>query len=230
MEYKLPERFGAVRIVSSEVKDGSMNQRDPQGFANILRFLEENQINKPLCIGGQPHQNKIIMTAKNGVFQNTDGILTKNDFVVAVCTADCLPMMISDGKKMIGAIHLSRHNLIINTISRDLAEIFKTNEFNPADTSVFFGPHIRVGSYKASEEFLKLIEGSKWAKYLEHKGDGVHFDLTRAATAELEEIGIKKDNIMDCAINTFDNENFFSFRRQNGVSPIPTFITLIFKK
>lgn len=247
MKYDLPKIFSGVEIISSEISDGPMNFDLPEGQENIQKFLAKNKITKPLVTCSQPHKTKITIAENPGRIVGADGILANEDFALGVKTADCVPLMLYDPSSgLIGAIHVSRGNLlagiIFTSLNNFLCQLLTTNysfESEPNRGSslrvedrllVFFGPHIRLKNYPVKEEQVaeikKTAPGRKFLKKIAGK---YHFDMTGATRFELEKIGIRAENVFDSGIDTFVSSGFFSSRRAEPNLPIKVFLSVIFK-
>ena len=229
MKYKLPPKFDGVSIYSSEVADGLMVMGTEEGRQNAKRFLESISVNLPLCHMAQVHGNKIISVDKGGLYEDVDGIVSCKNLTLAVKTADCVPVIIYDPETgLIGAIHAGRKSIVGGILSESLLNILNKYGCVPNDLCVFLGPHIRVASYNLLPEAYKSLKGTKWVRFMsEIKGEN-HFDQTAAVHEELEEIGIKAENIVDCGINTFQDDRFFSARKNPEIKKL-RFLTVIFK-
>ena len=230
MEFHPGKQFEGVRIFSSGKADGSMNIRHGEGLENARRFLEKIKVDKPFCFGEQIHKNKITLLKEPQLCAATDGILTYKDYVLGIRTADCIPLMILNRQmSVIGAVHVSRKNLLDGIICKSLKRLLSSAAARPSQTAVFLGPHIRGRSYEIKDDILNPLKNSKWEKFVHSVGGKKYFDLTEALSHELEEIGILADNIIDCKIDTYTSDVFFSARRKKPDSPIRTFLTVIFK-
>ena len=230
MEYKLPKIFEGVRIVSSQKTDGSMNIRTHSGLENALKFLQKNNIALPFCFTEQTHETEIATVSKPGSISSADGLLTKENFVLAVRTADCVPLILyARNSGLIGAIHISRRNLIAGMISNSLKSALLKKKIQPNEVGVFLGPHIRAANYEIKDDISRVLRGSKWEKFIKEVGSKYFFDLTAGVICEFEEIGIMRDNIADCKIDTFTSDIFFSARRQKPDSLTKTFLTVVYK-
>jgi len=229
MEFKLPDTFAKVKIFSSEVSDGPMNRLLKEGRDSFRKFLKKIGANKPLASGGQPRHSQIEIIKKSAFYLNADGLLTKGDYVLAVKTADCIPLLLYDPETfLIGAIHVSRKNLISGIIGKSLKNSLKKLKTNPLSVKIFLGPHIRQKNYDLKEDSYRPLLGTKWESFLKNKNSKRYFDLTGAAIDELEAIGIIKDNIYDSKVDTFSSDMCFSARRSKGI--VGVFATVIFKK
>lgn len=227
MEFDLGNKLSDIRIISSERSDGPMNFNIDSG-SNLVNYLSGVGIDKPLIFPEQTHGSSVAFCTDAGRAAGVDGVLAKDDFVLAVKSADCLPLMLySKRTGIIGAIHVSRHNLVSGIITK-LAEALAGRGTNIAEVLFFFGPHIRSASYPLSEEGLHQISKSPFAKFI---GDEKRFDLTAAVKFALEQKGALGENIDDCSLDTFRDERFFSSRLDcaDGCQ-VNVFATIICKK
>jgi YfiH family protein len=230
-KFDLSAQFKGVEIISSDVSDGEMNYNLPEGQKNFKEFIAKN-VKKPAAYGGQPHNTVVEFIDKPGRYKQADGLITKSDFALAVKTADCVPLMLYDQNSgLIGAIHVSRKNLLMGIISKELKTVLNQFGAAPKDVMAFLGPHIRAKSYVMSREFVSNIKKTKWGKFIVASKDKKFFNLTAALVSELEEIGAKEENIIDCGIDTFSDIRFFSSRRLRDYKNqfVPVFTTIIFK-
>jgi len=220
-----------VEILSSEVSDGMMNYNLQEGQRNLDKFLKKHNAIRPLVICSQPHKTQITIVNQAGRIEDADGILTTEDLTLAVKTADCVPLMIYEKESgLIGAIHVSRANLLAGIISNSLLVELEKQSIVISRISVFLGPHIRVENYPQKTEVVKKIKNTRFAKFLKEFDAKVCFDMTTAVVAELETIGLKRENIVDCGIDTFISPEYFSLRKSDCDKDVGVFLTAIFKK
>jgi len=226
MEFKPSDKFAGVRILSSERIDGPMNYNLDEG-ANLLAFVRRSGIQKEIAYGEQVHQSVIAVCTKPGRYAGADGVCTRSDLALSVKSADCVPLMFFEKETgTIGAVHISRHNIITGIIN-SLAERVKSEGGDSGSTVFFLGPHIRREHYKLSERAVQEISLTPFGSFIDSEGT---FDLTRAVTSSLEKNGFLEENIEDCGIDTFSNSSFYSSRadRQLG-SGVSVFATVISK-
>ena len=80
----------------------------------------------------------------------------------------------------------------------------------PAELRVGFGPAIRDCCYEVKEDFKGFFSGG-----LLKREKRYYLDLAGINRAQLLEVGVSEDNILDCAICTScQNHRFFSFRKE----------------
>jgi len=271
MEYKLPSPLAGARIFSSECRDGPMNWANREGQRNLAKFLRRIGSAGPFCSGGQPHQRTIQLISRPGRYEKADGLLTSRNFALGVKTADCVPLILFEKESgLIGALHVSRLNLLEGIISQSLGPILRQVKISPQSLAVFLGPHIRSKNYDLKEGAIRKIRQTRFAQFLHKrsggfspensslrspadlpadlshevltkwealakagggaKGDEIYFDLTAALRGELEALGIKRENVIDCGLDTYTDRRFFSSRRRkNKTSSVETFVTVVFK-
>lgn len=225
MEFELNSRFAGMRIISTERSDGPMNFAFDEG-RNLTSFLERNKINKSLAFPAQTHGNSVAFCDGPGRVLGVDGLLTREDLVLAVKSADCLPLMIyCPRSKTIGAIHISRHNLILGIINK-LVDLLSSHGDDIASCYFFVGPHIRSVSYNLSDQAFAEISKSEFIDFVdEHK----KFNLVGAVRFALEQRGALGENIDDCMIDTFRNKRLYSSRSdERNDTQVDVFSTMIF--
>ena len=211
-----------VKVFSSEIDDGSMSLFDGSFSRNSAEFLEKIATNKAIAYCEQSHGNQIKFIADAGLTRGCDGILSESDMALAVRTADCVPLMIIDGDR-IGAIHCGR-----KSVTSGIIENLQSNLGSVSAAKVFLAPHIRTKNYEVKADVVDQLNATKWRQFIVRDSQKSYFDMTAAVIFALDEIGIKRENIVDCAIDTFDDRRFFSARR-DPQDMIKTFITVIYK-
>jgi len=225
MEYNLSEKFDGVKIFSTEKSDGPMNYR-LGGLKRLEKIINCTGADVSLVSFEQIHGKEVIFADNFGYFLKADGALCRGDFAVSTRSADCLPLMIFDRKNsIIGALHVSRKNLG-SSIIKNFARILNKNGGDVASTVLFFGPHIRRKNYQISQSDALLLTTAGFGSFVD---DQNFFDLTKAVIFALEKEGFLRENIDDCKIDTFESDNFYSYRRDRLGLEVNVFATVILK-
>ncbi len=162
----------------------------------------------------QVHKNDVVVIQKGKNpplnYPQADGIITnRENFPVAIRTADCVPVFISDEeRRCFGLIHAGWRGTRKNILEKAL-QVF-TNQFNSqlSDLKIVLGPCIRSCCYAVGEEFFQSFPEDIVRR------DNLFLNLPQANKRRLIRCGIKEENIMDCDICTCCNETCFSFRRE----------------
>lgn len=209
-------------------KNMSLDYGDTTDVLNNRRiFLESLGIDyRQLVCAQQVHASSIrYVTAEDlgkgalaydTALPNTDTLITnQKNIPLAIFTADCLPVFLSDPKTpAIGLIHAgwrsSRENITAKTIQA-MQDKFNTQ---PKDLSAGFGPSLRRCCYQVGKEFRQFFPDV----LMERDGD-YYLDLARVNKKQLLALGVKEENIFDSQICTIClNEDFFSFRKEGNAS------------
>ena len=191
-----------------------INSKDK--LQNIKKNIEiaKNHISKRekfLIIPNQSHSSKCLIARKNKYEYNCDGIVTcENNFILGITSADCLPIIFIDYQnEAIGACHAGWKGLKRGIIENTINKMFKIGS-KRTNISAYIGPCIRKHSYEVSREFVNNMKYNAKGLY-NKKDDKYYFDLPKLAKYKLKRLGIFK--IVDSKIDTFKNENYFSYRR-----------------
>lgn len=139
--------------------------------------------------------------------------------VVAVKTADCLPILFSANGPLpfAMAIHAGWRGFCAGIIAEGLDQA-ATNGISPANLSVIIGPAISAHRFEIGPEVLDALiahSGPAMAAQFTQKGvaDRWHADLQTAAAIDLMKHGIKPQNITVVRVCTFES-GLPSYRRE----------------
>lgn len=159
----------------------------------------------------QVHGNKIIKAVgHSATVIEADGLITdRTNLPLVVRTADCLPVFIFDGKTPAAGIVHAGWRGTKDTITLEAVNAM-IREFNsrPENLKVAFGPCIRPKQYEVGPEFCQ-----HFPKEVVCEKEKYYFDLALANKNQLTGRGVLEENIYDCRICTFEDQNYHSFRR-----------------
>lgn len=147
---------------------------------------------------------------------------------IGVLTADCLPILLFDPVKMVvAAIHAGWRGTIMD-IAKSTVERMATEYGSSAkDIISSIGPHIGPCCYTVGEdvakEFIKKFGANNSIIEEDTVGsieaESARLSLAEANILELEDVGVRKENIEDTAICTMCNkDSFFSYRGDDGTT------------
>jgi YfiH family protein len=180
----------------------------------MLKVEEEK-----LAISKQIHSAFVKKVTKPGVYTDTDALFTnRQDFLLSVQTADCLPVFMYDpNKKVIAAIHAGWQGSLRGIVSETLALVIKEYAIHPNNLKIAIGPGIQGTCFELREDvfsqfpnqFLKMHE-NKETKYL---------DLQSFIKSQLVRCGVIENNIyIDTTCTHCDDKRFYSYRRNKNKS------------
>lgn len=163
----------------------------------------------------QVHGNKILVVreddrASGDGRQEADGLVTASiNLPLLIRTADCLPVFMYDKKyKCIGLVHAGWRGCRQNIVRQALRLMKEQWQTKPEDVQIGLGPAIRSCCYEVGREF----EGY-FPRGVVIKEGRYHLDLSLVTRHQLDDLGVRGENISDCGICTCCDQNYFSYRR-----------------
>lgn len=226
MQFKIFKGKNIVQGIS-ESKFGSMAGK--RGDKNAIRFLSvlgyktniENLIWAKQVFGLKVHICK--ETDSGEIIKDVDGLISNiSGQVLAIVSADCVPILLFDPKnKAIAALHGSRNSLVKGIVKKAVSKMVLNFSSRPKEILVAIAPHIRKCHYWLKEKTYRELKNTYFKKYFLRKKGKIYFDLTQLAVNELLKIGIRNKNIEDCKICTFcQHRKYFSARKKEVNSRI----------
>ncbi len=155
-----------------------------------------------------------------------DAMITKlSGVLLAVQTADCLPILIGDTKGgTMAAIHAGWRGTAGRITERTIADLMLLHGVNPRDCIAALGPAACAECYEVGEDVIEQYkkEFGYWRKVLVNfKENGkAHLDIRAANVQQLKFCGFSEDRIHvadHCTMH--QNELFFSYRREGKGQP-----------
>ncbi len=170
----------------------------------------------------QIHSNIIFNDDKQKYIANIDAdasITTQENIACVVMTADCLPVLLTDGNQ-IAALHCGWQGLYNNIITKTIS-LF-TNRQN---VIAWLAPAITQPNYEVDYLFYnRFVKKSILYKaaFINNRENHYLCDLYKIAQIELEQNNIS--TISKTKLCTFDSEKLFSYRQNNITGRIATVI------
>jgi len=141
---------------------------------------------------------------------------TENGVVLAVLTADCLPLLVcADDGSEIAAIHAGWRGLAAGVIESCLGRL----RAQGARLLVWLGPAIGAVSYEVGEDVrVAFVDADAQAApaFVATRAGHWHCDLYALARRRLAALGVTR--IFGGGLNTFADPRFYSFRRDGAHS------------
>ena len=155
-----------------------------------------------------------------------DAMITRMaDVLLAVQTADCLPVLIGDARTgAMAAIHAGWRGTAGRITERTVADLMLVHGVNPLDCVAALGPAACAQCYEVGEEVIGRYkkEFGYWRKLLVNfKENGkAHLDIRAANVQQLGFCGFSEDQIYVADYCTMhQNELFFSYRIEGRGQP-----------
>jgi len=199
--------FGNKDLSLSELKKNDQIKID--GFV-----IPASQI----VLAEQIHGNSVQIVSQNdigaGITQTpipaVDALITneKNIFL-AIKTADCVPILMFDPIiKVIAVVHSGREGTRKNIVRETLKILMKNFKSNPENILVKLGPSICEKCYEVDQNtFVNFVNSTGIEQQFSF------LNIKKVLLHQLKEAGISLKNIENIDICTFEDENYFSYRR-----------------
>ncbi len=178
----------------------TQSQLIPKGKFNAALNSEKlTDINGlDICLMDQSHSDIFIEVKKPGTYKADALITKKKKLALVVLTADCMPVLVSDGEK-IGVIHIGwkgiENRIFYKTISN----------FNLKKLKVSIGPHAQKCCYEVKEDLE-----AKFNEHCSRVGNKIYLDLSNEIKEFCED---NKIRIEVSDICTIENKKYNSYRR-----------------
>ena len=187
---------------------------------------------KDLVAGEQVHGTKIRVVDNNDrgrgarnyqeAIPETDALITaKKGVVLSSYYADCTPLFfLAPDIPAIGLAHAGWRGTINKIGQKTVLKMKEVFDIELANLLVGIGPHINSCCYEVSNEVIDKCKKSfkNWRSLVKIEADDkFKLDLAAANRLQLEEVGVKSENIVTSDLCTSCEKNlFYSYRRDNG--------------
>ncbi|MDY6864063.1 MAG: peptidoglycan editing factor PgeF [Thermodesulfobacteriota bacterium] len=247
LSYKLFDRFEYItNIISTRLGGLSRGPYSSLNVGLHVKDRNVSVIEnrRRLCIGlgiesvsltscKQIHGSNVsIVNSKNkgkGAFEqedaidSCDGLITSlEDVPLLILIADCIPLSFFDPiYGVIGLVHGSWRGTLQGIAQKTVYKMKEEFGCHPEDIIVGIGPSIGPCCYEVKEDvieqFNKAFPGEADSFLIKNKKDAAFLDLWTANFLQLQETGIKKENIELSGICTSCNSDlFYSYRAKRG--------------
>lgn len=196
----------------SEKEDGSMKD----SLENRLSFFEKIELDDKIIISaGLIHGNKVVIidnVYESQSIENCDALITsRDDVLLTITVADCLPIYFFDrNKKIIALAHAGWRGVCLKIVPEVINTFVNHYNSNLDDLEVFIGPHIRNCHFEIQEDILNQFDELDILR----RDNKIFVDLSKSVGRQLIELGINEKNINISNECTYCLENkYFSYRR-----------------
>ena len=211
---------GKSKKIYKSLNCGLGSNDDPLNVKKNLNIVKKkiSKSAKNIFLIHQIHSNKFVFVSESYKFKSkpkADAIITnQKNLPIAVLTADCVPVLISDKKlHLVAAIHAGWKGAFKGIISKVIKFMIKKGS-KIQNITAAIGPAISVDNYEVRENFRKkfMKKNKKNKIFFKKKSKKLYFNLPKYVKSLLLESKIK--NIEQINIDTFNKGNkFFSARR-----------------
>lgn len=229
-------RFGGVSQPPYDTFNLAEHVGDqPEYVAQNRRLLRAHLPSEPLWLK-QIHSSIVSIPTGRTSHPNlpivADAVVTtKPNEVLAIMTADCLPVLFAanDGS-VIGAAHAGWRGLSSGVLENTVdAMLSLSSHLSSADLLAYMGPAIGPSCYEVGEDVFKTFQESSIKPYgndfvaIPNKNGKYLVNLYSLAKARLKHVGIDRvDGGGSCTY--LDQDHFFSYRRDGITGRFASFI------
>ncbi|MBE7159232.1 MAG: peptidoglycan editing factor PgeF, partial [Rhodospirillales bacterium] len=154
-----------------------------------------------------------------------DGLIsTTSGSLLAVLTADCLPVLVADTRThAVGAFHAGWRGTLAGVVRNGLAQMRKRYDTRPTDVIAALGPCIRSCCFEVGEEvrdtFLKQTPELQ-SCFLPERAGTLRMDLVAANKQQLLQEGVLPERIQvvgqctACSRTAEGGRRYFSYRAE----------------
>ncbi len=201
MDFTLPDHPGLTETQREYLS--SRLQRNVEAIVNIRQVHGDHIVDAREDI------------LKNFPVAEADGIITDRvNFLIAVRTADCIPIFIYDPqKKCIGLVHAGWRGSQKEIVIKVLKKMREKWGCLPQNLLVTLGPGIRRCCYKVGQEFQTIFP-----QEVNHEADIFYLDLTGVNKNQLLRAGVREERIWESPSCTCCDVRFFSYRREGRLA------------
>jgi YfiH family protein len=158
----------------------------------------------------QVHGDEIqVIDSISNEIPTCDGLITTTpNLAVAVMVADCIPLLLIS-KEAVGAIHVGRAGLV-NRIA--LKAVQQIRSLGARELHAVLGPSICGSCYEVPFQMQQDVVAEHPRAFTTTRKGTPGLDLSKALIADLVSVGVSYEASTIC---TFEDEQYFSHRRQN---------------
>lgn len=211
--------FASLNLSTKWGDDASKVEENHQRLAAAGGFRRD-----ALMVLDQVHGREVV-TVNEGMSSvevgklQADALVTKRDDVVlAVRTADCVPILIHSDAGAIAAVHAGWRGVVAGVLTTTLDALAEINA-PPESLRAVIGPHICTKCFEVGDEVAQQFDKVAPSCVLREPQKKAHVDLGAAVHLQLLESGIspaKIERVPACTMH--EPDRFFSFRRDGNKS------------
>jgi len=169
----------------------------------------------------QVHKSNVFIIdehTSNNSIPDCDGLITSIPNVfLAVRTADCYPVFIRDINKNVFAVaHSGREGSRLKIVQEILNILFTGYNSVPNDIFVEIGPGICSKHYQVNKEIYNLFKINFPQSVVLEDNDIYYLNIQAVILETLNDNNIPKSNIITNTLCTYENSNYFSYRRDKN--------------
>lgn len=170
-----------------------------------------------LCQVFQVHGNKVVYLEQPEIDQHeADGMMTRHSLTLSIKMADCVPILITDNRGTVAALHAGWRGTLSNII-KNCIDLFKLHGSSPSQLYAAIGPSIGPCCFVVTKEVADLFKHSLPSTVSQIDTDLYKVNLWQANAFWLLQAGIPSSKIDAFPPCTACHPHlFYSHRRDKG--------------
>ena len=179
---------------------------------NISKELKINNFNTVLL--KQIHSNNVLYTNTAGFYEDYDGIVVNrmSNLIPVIATADCIPLFIYDTiTGLYGIIHCGWRG-VVSKIHLKALNNFVEKKSKIENIKIYLGPSIQGCCYEIGKEIVENFHKNS----ISNLNGKLYLNLFKEISLDFFSLGFNKDNIKYSNICTYENNECYSYRRNNN--------------
>ena len=151
------------------------------------------------------------------LIEGVDALITRLSGVcIGVSTADCIPIIIYDPiNHCAAAVHAGWRGTVKRIAEKTARQMYSCYRSDYGEMQVMIGPGISLKNFEVGQEvYDEFLQAGFPMERIAAKYAKWHIDLPLCNRLQLEQLGVRPENIRETGICTYDHtDDFFSARR-----------------
>ena len=151
------------------------------------------------------------------LIEGVDALITRPPGVcIGVSTADCIPIIIYDPiNHCAAAVHAGWRGTVKRIAEKTARQMYSFYRSDYGEMQVMIGPGISLKNFEVGQEvYDEFLQAGFPMERIAAKYAKWHIDLPLCNRLQLEQLGVRPENIRETGICTYDHtDDFFSARR-----------------
>lgn len=160
---------------------------------------------------------KLSDEVRRQVMEGIDALMTNMpDICIGVSTADCIPIILYDPEHHAAAVvHSGWRGTVANIAGVAVTSMQMAYHSRPEIMKAVIGPGISMQNFEVGDEVYEQFAVAGYPmEQITRRFEKWHIDLWHCCRLQLEDVGLKGDNIQTSGICTYDHfDDYFSARR-----------------
>ena len=206
-----PAPYDSLNVTTRNGDDQSNVATNRDRALQALRLQQKNLA----FLDHLEHSDRILSASKAAAgleFNGYDAIITnESELAIGICVADCpVIFLASEEDGVIGLAHSGWRGTHANVVPKTIEAMVEEFGIDPSNLKAVIGPAIQVQHYEVGKDVAEMFDG----RYVHLKNEKYYLNFLLAIEDQLYESGVREIENLD--IDTYSDERFFSYRRDDG--------------